>query len=301
MKLPVSFPAPHPDETLYSLLCRYHVRSCNQSDGATLHQLFDKKRSLHTTVLSPFPLRFASQWTDSFHGISRESLLLDHTAFPFYRAFYSCSNNSRSSYAADRFFMAMYNNCCTPSKKLRYCPKCAQAQWEHLGVSYWQILPQINGFEICPIHLEPIRETHITHWDIRYNFYPAANELGNPKSCDNLEHLKMVEQNWEDFLQMALDISFLFRFSYYGFHLGTRIRKALQFDLIPVHHNWVRTILNDPVVMECCDLACMDSLAAMVHDPYHLISQIQCVHVCLQLRLCRAMFGDLEEFCNARM
>ena len=119
MKLPVSFPAPHPDETLYSLLCRYHVRSCNQSDDATLHQLFDKKRSLHTTVLSPFPLRFATPWTDSFHGISRESLLLDHTAFPFYRAFYSCSNNSRSSYAADRFFMAMYNNCCTPSKKLR--------------------------------------------------------------------------------------------------------------------------------------------------------------------------------------
>lgn len=133
------------------------------------------------------------------------------------------------------------------------------------------------------------------------DFYPAANELGNPKPCDNLEHLKMVDQNWEDFLQMALDISFLFRFSYYGFHLGMRIRKALQFDLLPVHHNWVRTILNDPVVMECGNLACMDSLAAMVHDPYHLISQIQCVHVCLHLRLCRAMFGDLEEFCNARM
>ena len=111
----------------------------------------------------------------------------------------------------------------------------------------------------------------------------------------------MVDQNWEDFLQMALDISFLFRFSYYGFHLGMRIRKALQFDLLPVHHNWVRTILNDPVVMECGNLACMDSLASMVHDPYNLISQIQCVHVCLQLHLCRAMFGDLEEFCNTRM
>ena len=197
--------------------------------------------------------------------------------------------------------MAMYNNCCTTSKRLRYCPKCAQAQWQHLGVSYWQVLPQINGFEICPIHQELIRETHITHWDIRYNFYPASNELANPTFCDDIPHLEWIEQYWNDFLQMALDISYLFRFSYYGFHLGLRIRKALQLDLLPVHRNWIRTILNDPVVYECCDLSCKDSLAAMVHDPYLLISQIQSLHVCLQLRLCRAMFGDLEEFCNARI
>ena len=135
MSLPSCFPAPHPDEALYSIFCRYHVRSGNATDNATLQQLFDQKRSLHTTVLSPFPLRFASQWTDSFTGMSRDSIIMDHTAYPFYRSFYFCSSDSRSSYAADRFFMAMYNNCCTISKKLRYCPKCAQAQWQTIGVS----------------------------------------------------------------------------------------------------------------------------------------------------------------------
>ncbi len=299
MTLPVSFPAPYPDEVLYSILCRYHVRSCNQSDNTTLHQLFDKKRSLHTTVLSPFPLRFASQWTDSFHGLSREALLLDHTAFPFYRAFYNCSNASRSSYAADRFFMAMYNNCCTTSKRLRFCPKCAQAQWQHLGVSYWQVLPQINGFEICPIHQELIRETHITHWDIRYNFYPASDELGNPKTYENHWRTEWILKHQKDFLQAALDISFLFRFSYYGFHLGAKIQKVLQYDLLPIRHYWIREFLNDPVAYYYDGSACLEALAALARDQYQLISQLQYVPALLQLRLCRAMFGDLEEFCNA--
>ena len=100
---------------------------------------------------------------------------------------------------------------------------------------------------------------------------------------------------------MALDISFLFRFSYYGFNLGAKIQKALQFDRLPIRHNWVRDILTDPVIHACGDLACMNALEALVHDPYKLISQIRVVNVCLQLRLCRAMFGDLEDFFYARV
>ena len=301
MNLPSCFPTPYPDEALYSIFCRYHVRSGNATDSATLHQLFDQKRSLHTTVLSPFPMRYASQWPDSFDGFSRDSILMNHTAYPFYRAFHFCSNDARSSYAADRFFMAMYNNCCTESKKLRYCPMCAQAQWQNLGASYWQILPQINGYEICPLHNVPIRETNISHRDIRYNFFPASNVLGKPEPGDDDDHITRVKENRKEFLQMALDISFLYRYSYYGFNLGAKIQKVLQYDLLPCRHNWVRTVLTDPVIFECGDERGLDVLEALVYDPYQLISQIQYVNVCIQLRICRAMFGDIETFCNARI
>ena len=100
---------------------------------------------------------------------------------------------------------------------------------------------------------------------------------------------------------MALDISFLFRFSYYGFNLGAKIQKALQFDRLPVRHNWVRDILADPVIQGCGDIACFNALEALAFDPYKLISQIRFVNVCLQLRICRALFGDLEDFCYARI
>jgi len=295
---PVCFPAPLPYETLYSFLCRYHVRSCNASDYATIRQLFDQKRSLHTTVLSPFPLRFAGEWTNSFQGFTRDSLIREHTAFPFYQAFHPCANASRSSYAADRFFMAMYNRCATPSKKLRYCPKCAQLQWESFGVSYWQILPQINGYEICPIHMEPIRETDISHRDIRYSFFPASNILGKIKPSDDTDHIHWVDLYQSEFLQMAEDINYLFQYSYTGFHLGSKIQKTLQFDLMPVHHNWKKTILTDPVLMECGHDIDEDLLYALIDDSGALISQINCLPVYLQLRICRAMFGDIEEFCT---
>lgn len=299
MKAPALFPTPLPDEALYSILCRFHVRSCNATDNATLHQLFDHKRSLHTTVLSPFPLRFAGQWTDSFTGINRESLIKNNTAFPFYRSFYTCSNSARSSYAADRFFMAMYNNCSTYAKKLRFCPKCAKAQWQNFGVSYWQILPQINGYEVCPIHKELIRETNISHWDIRYNSFPASDELGSPKYCDNALHLQYVEEHFEDFLQAARDISYLFHYANPCVHLGLKMQQALQHDLYPIRKNWVRTLLCDPVLKECGDETCLDVLDTILHDSYQLISQIRYAPVCLQLRACRALFGDIEQFCNA--
>lgn len=301
MTSPACFPSPLPYETLYSFLCRYHVRSCNTSGHATIRQLFDQKRSLHTTVLSPFPLRFAGRWTDSFQGFTRDSLIREHTAFPFYQSFHSCENASRSSYAADRFFMAMYNRCATPSKKLRYCPKCAQTQWKSFGVSYWQILPQINGYEICPIHMEPIRETNISHRDIRYNFFPASDILGKMRSKEDNDQIRWVKTHQDEFLQMAKDIDYLFQYSYTGFHLGTKLQKTLQFDLMPVHLNWIRTILSDPVLECCASSLDLDYLSALLEDSGALISQINCLPVYLQLRICRAMFGSIEEFCTKKL
>ena len=116
MSLSLCFPTPLPDETIYSLFCRYHVRSCNASDNTTIHQLFNKKRSMQTTVFSAFPLKHARHLEESFHGISIESLLQKNTAMPFYRVFKPRTNTSCHSYASDRFLMAMYNNCCTFTK-----------------------------------------------------------------------------------------------------------------------------------------------------------------------------------------
>ena len=301
MKFPECFPVPLPNETLYSILCRYHVRSCNATDNATLLQLFDKRRSLHTTALSPFPLRYAKDWTDAFQGFTRDSLIREHTAFPFYQSFHTCMNSARTSYAADRFFMAMYNRCATPSKRLRYCPKCAQNQWESFGVSYWQVMPQIHGYEVCPIHKELIRETEITHQDIRYTFYPASDVLkGKIKPCDDLKQLHWVEQNMEEYLSLAQDITYLYQYSYTGFHLGLKMQKVLQYDLLPVNQNRVRKFLTDPID-ELNSLENDEYYRALIYDPSELISQIYCIPVILQLRICWAMFGNIEKFCTVKV
>ena len=301
MSLSLCFPTPLPDETIYSLFCRYHVRSCNASDNTTIHQLFNKKRSMQTTVFSAFPLKHARHLEESFHGISIESLLQKNTAMPFYRVFKPGTNTSCHSYASDRFLMAMYNNCCTFTKKLRYCPKCAEAQWETFGVSYWQILPQINGYEICHIHKEPIRETTISHSDVRYRFFPASSIiLDNDNSSEDTHRLSTIKNHWNQFLQMAEDINFIFRFSYPGFLISERVRNILAHDLVPINHRWQNCIWDDPVLFQCLCMENEDILDEIYEDTYSLISYFQYLPVCLQIRLCYQMFGSVRKVCTLR-
>ena len=298
------FPTPLPDESLYSIFCRYHVRSCNDRDTTTISQLFGQRRSLQTSILSPRPLKHAREWIDTTPGFNRSSLVLDHTAYPFYRTFIHNSNPKFSSYAADRFFLSLYTNCSVPSRRLRYCPKCAQAQWDSFGTAYWQILPQINGYEICPVHLEPIRETVVTHEDIMHRFFPASNVLFNSEVNDSpqsVDRLHRIEASWDSFLQMSRDILFIFRFSISGFLLGAKIRRVLLYDLIPVRKRWEFTLLSDPILDQCGDSDLIEHFASLYRDHYKLATQISLAPVLFQLRICRLLFGDLRRFVSRRV
>jgi hypothetical protein len=298
------FPTPLPDESLYSIFCRYHVRSCNNRDSTTISQLFDQGRSLQTSILSPRSLKYARDWIDTTPGFNRSSLMLDHTAYPFYRTFIQNPNPKFSSYAADRFFLSLYTNCCTPSKRLRYCPKCAQAQWENFGTAYWQILPQINGYEICPMHLEPIRETVVTHKNIMCHFFPASNVLFNSDtngSHQYTDRLRRIDAYWDSFLQMSQDILFIFRSSISNFILGAKIRRVLLYDLLPVQKKWDCFLLNDPVLDQCGDSFLTDYFASLYRDHYKLATEISLAPVLYQLRICRMLFGNIKRFVSRRV
>ena len=290
------FPTPLPEESLYSILCRYHVRSCNDRDSTTISQLFDQCRSLQTSILSPRPLRHARNWVDTTSGFSRSSLMLDHTAYPFFRTFISNPNPKFSSYAADRFFLSLYQNCSIPSKRLRYCPKCAQAQWETFGASYWQILPQINGYEICPVHLVPIQETEILHTDIIHRFFPASHVLSDNNPRKDPARLDWINIHWKHFLQMAQDIDYISRLAVSGFLLGVKIRKVLLYNLLPVRKGWEYALINDPVIDHCGSETQADYLASLYRDHYSLATQIPFLPAFMQLRICRLMFGDIRRF-----
>ena len=290
------FPTPLPEESLYSILCRYHVRSCNDRDSTTISQLFDQCRSLQTSILSPRPLRHARNWIDTTSGFNRSSLLLDHTAYPFFRTFISNPNPKFSSYAADRFFLSLYQNCSIPSKRLRYCPKCAQAQWETFGASYWQILPQINGYEICPVHLVPIQETEILHTDIIHRFFPASHVLSDNNPRKDPARLDWINIHWKHFLQMAQDIDYISRLAVSGFLLGVKIRKVLLYNLLPVRKGWEYALINDPVIDHCGSETQADYLASFYRNHYSLATQIPFLPAFMQLRICRLMFGDIRRF-----
>jgi hypothetical protein len=85
------FPTPYPDEILYSVFARYHVKSPNFNGSETARDLFNVKRivcslefpTLLANLVRNMPL-------NSPFDVDR--LIFEHTLFPYYTVFLSLEN-----------------------------------------------------------------------------------------------------------------------------------------------------------------------------------------------------------------
>ena len=66
------------------------------------------------------------------------------------------------------------------SQEIRFCPMCAAEQKKIYGESYWQVIPQLDGVEYCPVHQMRILSSSIHVRDFRYSFFPADTVLASP-------------------------------------------------------------------------------------------------------------------------
>ncbi len=217
------FPTPYPGESLYSILCRYHVRSGNVSPHRTIRQLFGDYASLVSTLLLPPMLNRFDFWTES-QDFTAEYLLRNHTAFSLckLRDFNSYQEvfeeASQSSIFSRRIMSVWFPQSLLqhPSHELRYCPQCAIEQQKIYGESYWQILPQLDGVEYCPIHRIRIASSGIHTTRLQHAFFPADTtlDLSNqpPLSPQNMWYeQKHIEEYPQLFIAMALTVYYLWK------------------------------------------------------------------------------------------
>ena len=214
---PACFPTPYPGESLYSILCRYHVRSCNKNDIYTIAQLFGFRTSIRYTVLSPALLAYETGWLKELSGITMESLMNENTAFrfslPFAASFgpgkLSTENNTSEKSC---IFRRIHWKNIHPSKRLRYCPKCAAEQKRVFGEAYWGVLPQMAGYEVCHIHGEPIRESIIPLNAIQYKFYPASCVLSSssPEIYGGMDKMNKINRYYTSYQRHASEINWCY-------------------------------------------------------------------------------------------
>ncbi len=177
------FPKPYPGESLYSVLCRYHVRSGNATAAKTIRQLFGGYASLSSALLLPSmqTLNCIKYWTSEYPEMKQLDFVWKHTAFSlcslreysFYR-FLLFERESLPSKAPRRMYGIFQQSLLQhSSQKLRFCPVCAAEQKKIYGEAYWQIIPQLDGVEYCPSHHVRILSSPIHVRDFRYSFFPA--------------------------------------------------------------------------------------------------------------------------------
>ena len=152
------FPTPYPDELLYSIIARYHIRSGNISPKITLQELFGSTTIIATPDL-PSSLNYLSKQIQHLFPSSVTDLIDRYTLYPFYRPFLPpqrdrlIQKSMRANIGQNIHTRAgiMASAIATP-RYFRFCPQCNAGDLDRYGEIYWHRLHQITGVFICPEH-----------------------------------------------------------------------------------------------------------------------------------------------------
>jgi len=206
------FPTPYPDELLYSVLARYHIRSGNISFKATIEDAFGTKNvtavvelpSNLNALISNLPLN--SEYTVDY-------LIDNHTLFPFYTAFLPpqrtqwvknnmMKRNGKGIYGKTGIMASSI----VSNRYFRFCPLCNQEDKERYGELYWHRIHQIPGVLICPKHWVMLCNSTVPIKGHNKHQYVAASEENCSKSDNKLAY---SEKTISHLKSLAKDIEFL--------------------------------------------------------------------------------------------
>jgi Tn7-like transposition protein D/TniQ len=177
------FPTPYPDELLYSIIARYHIRSGNISPKITLQELFGSTTTIATPDL-PSSLNYLSKQLQHLFPNSVTDLIDRYTLYPFYRPFLppqrdrSIQKSMKASIGQNIHTRAgiMASAIATP-RYFRFCPECNAEDLDRYGEIYWHRLHQITGVFICPEHFTLLHNSTISFQGLnRHEYYAASSD-----------------------------------------------------------------------------------------------------------------------------
>lgn len=175
------FPSPYPDEILYSILARYHIRSGNISPKLTLQELFNSSNAIATAAL-PCNLTAIAANLSLISNITVQELIQHHTLYPFYAAFLPKERSRQvfktmqSEYGGGIHGTVGIRASAVPVPKcFRFCPQCIQTDQEQYGELYWHRIHQVPGVLVCPDHAEVLQESSVVIQGFNRHEYYAAS------------------------------------------------------------------------------------------------------------------------------
>lgn len=187
-----TFPRPYPDELLYSVITRYHVRTSNSSPKWTLKELFGTDKVIPTFDLPSHLERLSKKV--SHLGISSDDWIDHHTLYPLYAPFLPGNRAVRlrklmkeEDGSGIHAYVGITASLVTRRNKLLFCPSCYAEDIKRYGEPYWHRIHQVPGVFFCPFHksalhkmLEPVADRHgLTILPIAKNMFTATPMIEN--------------------------------------------------------------------------------------------------------------------------
>lgn len=159
------FTNPYPNELIYSAIARYHFYTGNIDCKDTLQELFCS-RSVIPSVEIGSHFSILAEKLGSYYSI--ETLLANHTIYPYYSLFLSknrqqeilqdVANDAQGLYT--RLGMVAGSIC--RKDELFYCVECAMEDKHHFGEPYIHREHQLQGIDYCPHHEAPLKKYSVT-------------------------------------------------------------------------------------------------------------------------------------------
>ncbi|MCL2427227.1 MAG: TnsD family transposase, partial [Oscillospiraceae bacterium] len=178
------FPTPYPDETIYSVLCRFDLRMGCPSHRFIIKKLFDRFLILNTYV--PQSIGKIASYLPTDTMLTPEYLIRHTTMFSYFAPFISQERKNA--------FLGYMRNEGIPKKNtfsglgicnmrqprnlyLRFCESCWREDIRVWGEPYWHRLHQLPGILMCHQHEEPLRHSHVLITLANQSFYPASIDM----------------------------------------------------------------------------------------------------------------------------
>ncbi|WP_374355342.1 TnsD family Tn7-like transposition protein [Chitinimonas sp.] len=155
-----------PDETLFSLLSRYHRLTGNRLASDTCRTLFGRHRQ---GCQHDFPSHLDELIRGTHCAIGdAEGLIRQRTILPFYLPFKTkvIANEALTALrngTADsiKYRLGILTSRFRANHPLKACPTCMDADRGRFGTAYWHLSHQYPGVWLCPAHRTPLLQATI--------------------------------------------------------------------------------------------------------------------------------------------
>ncbi len=159
------FTNPYPNELLYSAIARYHFYSGNLDCKDTLEELFGSRCVIPSVEIGSYFSVLVEKLGPHY---SVESLLANHTIYPYYASFLSKARQQEILHDVLKDGQALYTRLgivaggICRKDVLYYCAECAKADYDQYGEPYIHREHQLQGISYCPHHEVQLRKYPIT-------------------------------------------------------------------------------------------------------------------------------------------
>lgn len=212
----IQFPTPYPDELLYSIVARYHIRSGNVFWKHTLEDLFGK-RTISASVLLPSGIGSLVQHLPKNTTLNEQVLIEKHTMYPFYTVFLPTEKaqsiyDSMISDDGKKIYMqsGIMASSIPQNRYLKFCSACAEEDVATYGELYWHRIHQLPGNLICTKHELWLEDSNvlITHSNKHAFILPTT------RNCDLNRKRKITEHSLMQLKNIVLQAEHLLNRKY---------------------------------------------------------------------------------------